>query len=197
MTQETTSESTVSFDSNGLATSDGSVRLYYYDPITFVYTGTQVVPQHKGFSIPNGSTLIAPPSEYPPHSYPQFINGGWGWIEDYRQTVVFNTQTKQSRVIMDFGPIQANETTEAPSSSSDIWNNDTKKWEADSAVAQREKDSAIKQAWQELNNDMITCAVLGKTPGPKAVAYAQELYKLVQQVSRPSFLPPLPDDLLS
>ena len=116
------------FDENGLATEAGDIRCFYFDPVTFEYTGWSDEYINVGVSMPGHSTDIDPGDEVD-GKIAVFTNGQWDLYEDHRGGTVYST-TDASAVTVDYiGPVKDGYTTVAPSGPYQKW--DGKKWVTD------------------------------------------------------------------
>ena len=117
------------FDENGLAKEAGEIRCYYYDAVTFEYTGWSDEYIHVGVSMPGHSTDIEPGDEVA-GKIPVFTGIGWEQQEDYRGETVYSTESGDTSMVDYIGPIKNGFTSTAPSTPYDKW--DGEKWVTDS-----------------------------------------------------------------
>lgn len=117
------------FDENGLATEAGNIRCFYYDPVTFEYTGWSDEYINLGVSMPGDSTYIHPGDEVD-GKIAVFTNGQWEMNEDHRGEIVYSTSNASGSTVDYIGPIKDGYTTVAPSGPHQKW--DGKKWVTDS-----------------------------------------------------------------
>lgn len=116
------------FDENDLATEAGNIRCFYFDPVTFEYTGWSDEYINVGVSMPGHSTDIDPGDEVD-GKIAVFTNGQWELYEDHRGGTVYST-TDASSVTVDYiGPVKDGYTILAPSGPYDKW--DGEKWVTD------------------------------------------------------------------
>ncbi len=116
------------FDENDLATEAGNIRCFYFDPVTFEYTGWSDEYINVGVSMPGHSTDIDPGDEVD-GKIAVFTNGQWELYEDHRGGTVYST-TDASAVTVDYiGPVKDGYTILAPSGPYDKW--DGEKWVTD------------------------------------------------------------------
>lgn len=80
------------FDENGLATVPGDMRCFYYDAVTYEYTGWSDEYINTGVSMPACSTGIDP-GENIPGKVAVFTGKGWSHEEDHRNETVYSTAT--------------------------------------------------------------------------------------------------------
>ncbi|QLP21593.1 tail fiber assembly protein [Enterobacter roggenkampii] len=116
------------FDENGLATEAGDIRCFYFDPVTFEYTGWSDEYINVGVSMPGHSTDIDPGDEVA-GQVAVFKNGAWSQEEDNRGEIVYSTTDGMPSTIDYIGPVHVGYTTTAPSGPYDKW--DGEKWVTD------------------------------------------------------------------
>ncbi|HHH9949092.1 TPA: tail fiber assembly protein [Escherichia coli] len=116
------------FDENGLATDAGEIRCFYFDPVTFEYTGWSDEYINVGVSMPGYSTDIDPGDEVV-GKIAVFANGQWELDEDHRGDTVYSTADASASTVDYIGPIKDGYTTVAPSGPYQKW--DGKKWVTD------------------------------------------------------------------
>ncbi|HCB3268515.1 TPA: tail fiber assembly protein [Citrobacter amalonaticus] len=108
------------FDENGLANEAGDIRCFYFDPVTFEYTGWSDEYINVGVSMPGHSTDIDPGNEVA-GQVAVFKNGTWSQEEDHRGEIVYSTTDGTSFTIDYIGPVHDGYTTTAPSGPYDKW----------------------------------------------------------------------------
>lgn len=141
------------FDENGLATTPGNIRCFYYDAETGEHTGWSDEYIHIGVSMPGSSTDIDPGDKIP-GKVSVFTGSGWEQREDHRGETVYSVEDKQESVVDYTGPVRDGFTGTAPSSPFDKWNG--KKWvkdeEAEKAAHIREAEGARTGLMQKATN---------------------------------------------
>lgn len=136
------------FDESGLATVNGDIRVYYYDPITREYMGWSDEHINIGVSMPGHSTDIDPGEEVAGQIS---VFGGVTWesLPDHRETVVYSTTDLCESVVDYIGDIRPGFTQLAPATRFDKWNGEN--WVTDSeAVRDAAADAAEVQRQQLL-----------------------------------------------
>lgn len=128
------------FDENGLATTPGNIRCFYYDAVTGEHTGWSDEYIHIGVSMPGSSTDIDPGDKIPGKVL-VFTGSGWEQQEDHRGETVYSVENKQESVVDYIGPVRDGFTGTAPSSPFDKW--DGEKWVKDEEA---EKAAHIREA---------------------------------------------------
>lgn len=113
------------FDENGLATTPGDIRCFYYDAVTGEHTGWSDEYIHPGVSMPGSSTDIDPGEAEDGYVY-LFTGSGWRLEEDHRGETVYSVEDKTESVVDYIGPVRDGFVTVAPTSLFDEWNG--KKW---------------------------------------------------------------------
>lgn len=126
------------FDENGLAIEAGSIRCFYYCPVTGEYTGFSDEYINIGVSMPGNSTDIDPGDEVA-GKVAIYTDNGWQRQEDHRGETVYSVEDKSSSIVDYIGPLKDGFVTAAPTSPFDKW--DGQKWVAD-AEAQHAADVA-------------------------------------------------------
>ncbi|ELF2654837.1 TPA: tail fiber assembly protein [Escherichia coli] len=130
------------FDENGMVTEPGSIRCFYFDPITNEYTGWSDEYIHVGVSMPGNSTDIDPGDEVA-GMVAVFIDSSWEYQEDHRGKAVYSTTDGSSSVIDYIGAIRAGFTAIAPATPYDKW--DGKVWVIDGAAQHADEVSVAEQ----------------------------------------------------
>ncbi|MGV6126415.1 tail fiber assembly protein [Escherichia coli] len=140
------------FDENDLATEAGNIRCFYFDPVTFEYTGWSDEYINVGVSMPGHSTDIDPGDEVD-GKIAVFTNGQWELYEDHRGGTVYST-TDASAVTVDYiGPVKDGYTILAPSGPYDKW--DGEKWVTDTEA----QHSATLDAAEAQRQSLIDAAM--------------------------------------
>lgn len=116
------------FDESGLAITAGDVRCFYYDSLTFEYTGWSDEYIHVGVSMPGNCTDVDPGDEIPGKVY-VFTGGAWIQQEDHRGTVVYSTEDGVASKVDYIGEIKQGFTKLMPVTRFDKW--DGEKWVTD------------------------------------------------------------------
>lgn len=116
------------FDENGLATTPGDIRCFYYDAVTGEHTGWSDEYIHPGVSMPGSSTGIDPGEAEDGYVY-LFTGSGWRLEEDHRGETVWSTANGSAVTVDYIGSVHDGYTSIAPSTSYDAW--DGKKWVTD------------------------------------------------------------------
>lgn len=109
------------FDNDGLATTAGTVRVYYYDSVTREYTGWSDEYINIGVSIPGCSTDVDPGDEIS-GEVALFTGGEWEQREDHRGETVYSTADGAPSTVDYIGHINDGYTQLPPSSQHDKWN---------------------------------------------------------------------------
>ncbi|WP_302421739.1 tail fiber assembly protein [uncultured Citrobacter sp.] len=177
----------VIFDQTGHATEAGDVRVYYYDPMTFVYTGWSDEFINIGVSVPGCSTTVAPPEEMKGMA-PVFNGSSWQLVPDHRGSTVYATDTQQSIVVDYLGEIKTGFTPLAPATPYDKW--DGTKWVLDEAAKQSadtaentaKKSALIFDASQVIAplKDADDGGYIDDADKPKLVAWQKYRYELTK-----------------
>jgi len=146
------------FDENDLATEAGNIRCFYFDPVTFEYTGWSDEYINVGVSMPGHSTDIDPGDEVD-GKIAVFTNGQWELYEDHRGGAVYST-TDASAVTVDYiGPVKDGYTILAPSGPYDKW--DGEKWVTDTeAQHSAAVDAAEVQRQSLINTAMASISLI-------------------------------------
>ncbi|MCV9308889.1 tail fiber assembly protein, partial [Escherichia coli] len=93
------------FDENGLATVPGDMRCFYYNAVTYEYTGWSDEYINTGVSIPACSTGIDP-GENIPGKVAVFTGKGWSHEEDHRNETVYSTENGAAVTVDYIGAIK-------------------------------------------------------------------------------------------
>lgn len=116
------------FSKNGLAIESGDIRCFYFDPVTFEYTGWSDEYINVGVSMPGHSTDIDPGDEVV-GKIAVFANGQWELHEDHRGDTVYSVANGVGSIVNCIGPVNEGYTSVAPSGPYQRW--DGKKWVTD------------------------------------------------------------------
>ncbi|MDV1856422.1 tail fiber assembly protein [Citrobacter freundii] len=135
------------FDENGLANEAGDIRCFYFNPVTFEYTGWSDEYINVGVSMPGHSTDIDPGDEVA-GKVAVFKSGAWSQEEDHRGEIVYSITDGMPSTIDYIGPVHDGYTTTAPSGSYDKW--DGEKWVTDTDVQHAADKEVAKQQQQSL-----------------------------------------------
>lgn len=144
------------FDENGLATEAGNIRCFYYDPVTFEYTGWSDEYINVGVSMPGNSTDIDPGDEVA-GKVAVFESGEWVLNEDHRGETVYSTKDATPYTVDYIGPVHDGYTDIAPSGPYQKW--DGKKWvvdkdaqhAADVGTAEQQKAALLAEAKETIS----------------------------------------------
>lgn len=124
------------FDNDGLAETEGLVRVYYYDSVTKEYVGWSDEYINVGVSLPGFSTDIEP-GEQVAGQVSVFDGESWDFLPDHRGTVVYSTADLRESVVDYIGDIRPGFTQLVPATRFDKWNGEN--WvtdkEAEAAAA--------------------------------------------------------------
>ncbi|SUC15891.1 Caudovirales tail fibre assembly protein [Proteus vulgaris] len=132
--------------SNGLADVAGWIKCYLAHPITNEYMGATMENVMFDVSLSAGAYLDEPPLPKKETQAVRRTKDGVAWeiVDDYRDSVAYDTQTKQSIMIDFIGSLPETLTLLKPTSEFDKWNG--KKWVADEqAIKKAQINLAIKQ----------------------------------------------------
>lgn len=113
---------------NGLAIEPGDIRCFYFDPVTFEYTGWSDEYINAGVSMPGNATDIVPGETVDGKVF-LFTGTGWRQDDDHRGETVYSTADTSSSTVDYIGPVRKGYTTVAPSGPYQKW--DSKKWVTD------------------------------------------------------------------
>lgn len=113
---------------NGLAIEPGDIRCFYFDPVTFEYTGWSDEYINAGVSMPGNATDIVPGETVDGKVF-LFTGTGWRQDDDHRGETVYSTADTSSSTVDYIGPVRKGYTTVAPSGPYQKW--DGKKWVTD------------------------------------------------------------------
>lgn len=116
------------FDESGLAITAGDIRCFYYDSLTFEYTGWSDEYIHVGVSMPGNCTDVDPGDEIP-GKVSVFTGDAWIQHEDHRGTVVYSTEDGVASTVDYIGEIKPGFTKLMPVTRFDKW--DGEKWVTD------------------------------------------------------------------
>lgn len=116
------------FDESGLAITAGDIRCFYYDSLTFEYTGWSDEYIHVGVSMPGRSTDIDPGDKVA-GEVSVFKNGMWVREADHRGEVVYSTADGMASTVDYIGEIKPGFTKLMPVTRFDKW--DGEKWVTD------------------------------------------------------------------
>lgn len=142
---------TVIFDKDGLAVEAGSIRVYYFHPVTKEYVGWSDEFINIGVSMPGNSTNIAPGNEVAGEVM-VFTGKDWKRQKDHRGETVWSTDDGSAITVDYIGFVHDGYTNIAPSTPYDKWNGE--KWitdikaqhAADKEVAKQQQQSLIDSA---------------------------------------------------
>ncbi|WP_350312922.1 tail fiber assembly protein [Dickeya fangzhongdai] len=158
---------------DGLASHAGWLRVYHADTLTHEYYGYSDEYLMPGTGIPAHSYADEPPqSEVEGQALRRSSDGlHWEWVPDLRGQTAYDTQTRQSQVVSDLGPLPAHRTLLPPASEFDRW--DGTQWVTDTAAHQA---SLVQAARRE-------CDVRRQTAHDRIreLTYAQELEMATEQ----------------
>ena len=140
------------FGEDGLAITPGDIRCFYYDSVTFEYTGWSDEYIHIGVSMPGMSTDIDPGNEVA-GEVAVFSNGEWTREPDHRGKVVYSTTNGSATTVDYIGDIKDGFTTDAPSTLYDKW--DGEKWVTDTEA----QHSAALDAAEAQRQSLIDAAM--------------------------------------
>lgn len=116
------------FDEQGLATEAGNIRCFYFDGVTFEYTGWSDEYINLGVSMPGNSTTIEPGDSEDGKVW-VFTNGAWSLKEDRRGEIEYSVTTLQASMVRYIGPAREGFTFIKPTTIFDTW--DGVKWVTD------------------------------------------------------------------
>lgn len=119
---------TVIFDKDGLAVEAGSIRVYYFHPVTKEYVGWSDEFINIGVSMPGNSTNIAPGNEVAGEVM-VFTGKDWKRQKDHRGETVWSTDDGSVITVDYIGSVHDGYTNIAPSTPYDKW--DGEKWVTD------------------------------------------------------------------
>lgn len=131
------------------------MTVYSYSAITgeFLSEANALILPNMG--LPADATITPPPKTKKNHV--AVWNGEkWTLTPDYRGTTIFNTETRDPRIINELGPIPDGFTTLAPGSQYDIWTGKAWRYDATAeqaaqvASAEQMKRDALRQANDEI-----------------------------------------------
>ncbi|HBU6069021.1 tail fiber assembly protein [Escherichia coli] len=137
------------FDESGLAIAAGDIRCFYYDPLTFEYTGWSDEYIHVGVSMPGYSTDIKPVDKVA-GEVAVFTGGAWIQQEDHRGTVVYSTADGIASTVDYIGEIKPGFTKLIPVTPYDKW--DGEKWVTDTEAQHGAAVDAAEAQRQSLIN---------------------------------------------
>lgn len=140
------------FDENGLATVPGDMRCFYYNAVTYEYTGWSDEYINTGVSIPACSTGIDP-GENIPGKVAVFTGKGWSHEEDHRNETVYSTENGAAVTVDYIGAIKDGYVTLSPLTPYDKW--DGEKWVTDTEA----QHSAAVEAAEAQRQSLIDAAM--------------------------------------
>lgn len=154
-----TDEQTVTLDTEGLATSEGVITVYNFEPLTGLYFGSSEEYLVQGIGIPAYSTVDAPPPEVA-GMVCLFKDGKWDQVADHRGETVYSTKTGEAITVTLPGDYPTETTLIKPVSPYDKW--DGTSWVTDTVAAHQaaittaetkkaeliSKAGSVSQAWQ-------------------------------------------------
>lgn len=135
------------FDGNGLATEAGNIRCFYYDPVTFEYTGWSDEYINFGVSMPGYSTDIDPGKEFAGQVF-VFDDTTWTSRPDHRGALVYSTTDLSESVVDYIGEIKSGFTQLMPVTRFDKW--DGMMWVTDNTAAHAADIAAAESQRQQL-----------------------------------------------
>ena len=135
------------FDESGLAITAGDVRCFYYDSLTFEYTGWSDEYIHIGVSMSGNCTDVDPGDEIP-GKVSVFTGGAWIQQEDHRGTVVYSTEDGVASTVDYIGEIKPGFTKLMPVTRFDKW--DGEKWVTDTGAQHSDAVDAAEAQRQSL-----------------------------------------------
>ncbi|HHA1787178.1 TPA: tail fiber assembly protein [Enterobacter ludwigii] len=112
------------FDTNGLATEPGEIRCFYFDPVTFEYTGWSDEYINVGVSMPGHSTDIEP-GDGVAGKVAVFTGTNWRLEEDHRGETVWSTADGSAVSVDYIGSVHDGYTSIAPTTPYDKWDGST------------------------------------------------------------------------
>ena len=136
------------FDENGLATVPGDMRCFYYDAVTYEYTGWSDEYINTGVSMPACSTYIDPGENI--SGKVVFTGKGWHHEEDHRHETVYSTENGAAVTVDDIGAIKDGYVTLSPLTPYDKW--DGEKWVTDTEAQHGAAVEAAETQRQSLIN---------------------------------------------
>lgn len=119
------------FDSNGHASRPGTIRCYYYDPVTGVHTGYSDEYIPLGVSLPGECTTVKPP-EWVEGTAQVWDGITWLSTPDHRGTTVYSVTNGSPVTVGYLGDIREGFTTTAPATPFDTW--DGSQWVTDTSA---------------------------------------------------------------
>lgn len=137
---------TAALNEKGLAIYAGWITVYHVNPITREYLNASYEYVMQGVSLPADSYADEP--ELPPagHALRRSADGkSWESVVDYRGQTIYSTETRQLKVVTQFGELPGNFTLLKPATAFDVWNG--KEWVLDKDA---QAAAVIKAAQQEL-----------------------------------------------
>lgn len=169
------------FDENGLAVEAGTLRVFYFEPVTREFMGWSDEYIHTGVSMPGSSTAIDPGEGAEGEV---FIFSGSGWVstEDHRGETAYDIDNGDPVVIDYIGSIREGFTPDAPLTPFDEWIDG--EWVADAEAqhafdveaAESRKDLLITEANAYMNNKQWPGkAAIGRLKGDELVQYGNWL----------------------
>lgn len=108
------------FDENGLVTTPGDIRCYYFDATTKEYVGWSDEYIPSGVSMPANATDIDP-GEDVTAMVSVFNGSGWKREEDHRGETVYRTADRTPVSITEIGPYPDGSTLKKPTTVYDKW----------------------------------------------------------------------------
>ncbi|ELF1164062.1 tail fiber assembly protein [Salmonella enterica] len=103
---------------NGLAVEPGDIRCFYYDALTYEYTGWSDEFINIGVSMPANCCDIDPGDAH--EGFVNVFNGNsWESKEDHRGEVVYDVETREPFLITEIGPYPEGTTTTKPEPTND------------------------------------------------------------------------------
>ncbi|MDF3827799.1 MULTISPECIES: tail fiber assembly protein [unclassified Pseudocitrobacter] len=121
------------FDDKGLAIQTGEIRCFYYDAVTFEYSGWSDEFINIGVSMPGDSTDIEPGEDVVGKAA-VFNDAGWEYQADHRGETVYSIEDGTTSTVDYIGDIKAGFTAVAPATPYDKWNGS--EWVVDDSAEQ-------------------------------------------------------------
>ena len=134
------------FDENGLAIATGTLRVFYFEPVTREYMGWSDEYINIGVSMPGSSTAIDP-GEGEVGEVFMFSGSEWVPTEDHRGETAYDISNGQPATVDYIGALREGFTFDTPSTQFDKWNDG--KWVADEE-AQHAFDVVSAESRQQL-----------------------------------------------
>ncbi|WYW99193.1 tail fiber assembly protein [Proteus vulgaris] len=138
---------------NGLAEIAGWVKCYLAHPITHEYMGATMENVMFDVSLSAGAYLDEPPLPKKENQAVRRREDGNAWeiVDDYRDSVAYDTQTKQPIMIDFIGSLPETLTLLKPTSQFDKWNG--KKWVTDEQAIKKAQINLVAKQKEELSKE--------------------------------------------